>query len=370
MGYFDRFKSFGTNPLRLHRLPTTFSSGGIEGKATGEVLAGERAGYAGVSAPGRSGATGRKVSSRQYDADSTLGKVARGCEILFYFVNLCISISQATFQAHWSVGPSARIVIALLVCLQGLLYSSLVLASFLLADIIRFFRGPERFFKQIRTSIILDSTQVALNLLLAAITTGSASSGGCKDASLDPHADKDDYPDALTPFCRDKRASAAFFWLSLAASGTTLAFCLVTFVRVRRSAETTAFTPPLPLAQEDAGAHFPRDADDEADPTWTAATAAGGRPSYDLSRADLDPRSAHLDAGGSGGGYRPSHDFADDAERLFAGHAPGYGVRDPFEDQDPFFEGRGETRSEAHSAGLDPYEAIRQSMDRPSPQRY
>lgn len=233
-------------------------------------------------------------------------------------------------------------------------------ASFLLADIIRFFRGPERFFKQIRTSIILDSTQVALNLLLAAITTGSASSGGCKDASLDPHADKDGYPDALPPFCRDKRASAAFFWLSLAASGTTLAFCLVTFVRVRRSAETTAFTPPLPLAQEDAGAHFPRDADDEADPTWTAATAAGGRPSYDLSRADLDPGSAHPDAGGSSGGYRPSHDFADDAERLFAGHAPGYGVRDPFEDQDPFFEGRGETRSEAHSAGLDPYEAIRQ----------
>ncbi|POY69984.1 hypothetical protein BMF94_7028 [Rhodotorula taiwanensis] len=349
MGLLDTIKS--RLPTRS-KVPIPFSPAGIEGKTNGEVLAGERAGYGGVpTSEGRAPPALGKLSSRQFEADSTVPKIVRGFEVFFPFVNLCILVGQASFQRRWGVGISARVVVSLLSCLQGLLYSGFVLASFLLADTLRFLRGPERFFKQIRSSIVLDSSQVALNLLLAIVTTASASSAGCKDPSKDPHADKEGYTDALPSFCRNKRASAAFFWLAFFACSATLAFCLVTFARVRRAPTSSAFVPPTGVAAP--GGHFPQDADDA---TWT------GRPSYDA-----------VPARGSGSatapaGYRPGHAFSNDGERLFAGHAPGYGVRDPFEDPEQSDgDGRGNV---AYQAIPDPYEAIRQSMERPAQQRY
>ncbi|TKA56588.1 hypothetical protein B0A53_01780 [Rhodotorula sp. CCFEE 5036] len=283
------------------------------------------------------------------ESDSIVGKVLRGLEVFFPFINLCILIAQAAFQSKWKVGPSARVILSILVCTLGLFYSGLVLASFILADDWRFLRGFERFFKQIRVSIILDSSQVTLNLMMAAIATASACSSGCKDPSKDPHAEIEGYTDALPSFCRNKRASAAFFWLTLGAASVTLARCIMHVVQIRKVPQTSAFTPPF---EQEPGAHFPRDADDN---TWA------GRASLEMGAAQV-PASAPA-------GYRPSHDFSNDGERLFGGQVPGYGgMRDPFEDPEV---SEGESRGNAsYQAIPDPYEAIRQSMERPSPQRY
>lgn len=325
-----------------------------------------------------------------------MGKVLRGLEVFFPFINLCILIAQAAFQSRWNVGLSARVILSILVCTLGLFYSGLVreslprfgrcsgdiadvvralVACFILADDWRFLRGLERFFKQIRVSIILDSSQVTLNLMMAAIATASASSSGCKDPSKDPHADIEGYTEALPSFCRNKRASAAFFWLALVACSATLARCIIHVVQIRKVPQMSAFTPP---SEQEPGAHFPRDADDN---TW------GGRASFD------DAGATTLGAGGvpssAPAGYRPSHDYPNDGEHLFAGQVPGYGgVRDPFEDPEA---SEGESRGKAsYHAIADPYEAIRQvsgvincgtatvtdgvlalqSMERPSPQRY
>ncbi|KWU42853.1 hypothetical protein RHOSPDRAFT_35582 [Rhodotorula sp. JG-1b] len=289
------------------------------------------------------------------ESDSIVGKVLRGLEVFFPFINLCILIAQAAFQSKWKVGLSARVILSILVCTLGLFYSGLVLASFILADDWRFLRGLERFFKQIRGSIILDSSQVTLNLMMAAIATASASSSGCKDPSKDPHADIEGYTKALPSFCRNKRASAAFFWLALVACSVTLARCIMHVVQIRKAPQTSAFTPP---SEQEPGAHFPRDADGN---TW------GGRASFN------DPGATTTGAGqvpaSAPAGYRPSHDYSNDGERLFGGQVQGYGgVRDPFEDSEV---SKGESRGKAsYHAIPDPYEAIRQSMERPSPQRY
>ncbi|GAA5977804.1 hypothetical protein JCM10908_005103 [Rhodotorula pacifica] len=294
MKWLDTVKArLGSDPKR----PVTFSSAGIEGKTTGEVLAGQRAGYGGLPSSEGQAAAGKKFSLRQQDCDSTLGKALRGLEVFFPFINLCILIAQAAFQSRWKVGLSARVILSLLVCLLGLAYSGLVLASFVLADNWRFLRGLERFFKQI-----------------------------------------------------------PFFWLTLVACSSTLAICLITFARVRRVPQTGAFVPP---SEQEAGAHFPRDADDD---TW------GGRASYDASAAAAGAAMGTTASSSAPAGYRPSHDFSNDGERLFAGQAPGYGVRDPFEDQE---QSDGDDTGRAkYQAVTDPYEMIRQSMDRPSPQRY
>lgn len=299
-----------------------------------------------------------------------MGKVLRGLEVFFPFINLCILIAQAAFQSKWKVGLSARVILSILVCTLGLFYSGLVrkslppfgrsesaratslltwsgalVASFILADDWRFLRGLERFFKQIRVSIILDSSQVTLNLMMAAIATASASSSGCKDPSKDPHADIERYTEALPSFCRNKRASAAFFWLALVACSVTLARCIMHVVQIRKAPQTSAFTPP---SEQEPGAHFPRDADDN---TW------GGRASFD------DPGATTTGAGqvpaSAPAGYRPSHDYSNDGERLFGGQVQGYGgVRDPFEDPEV---SEGESRGKAsYHAIPDPYEAIRQ----------
>lgn len=60
------------------------------------------------------------------ESDSTVGKVLRGLEVFFPFINLCILIAQAAFQSKWNVGLSARVILSILVCTLGLFYSGLV----------------------------------------------------------------------------------------------------------------------------------------------------------------------------------------------------------------------------------------------------
>lgn len=47
------------------------------------------------------------------------------------------------------------------------------------------------------------------------ISSISAYGGGCKDPSSDEHAAIVGYSDAMGPFCRNKRAAAAFWWFTL-----------------------------------------------------------------------------------------------------------------------------------------------------------
>lgn len=76
-------------------------------------------------------------------------------------------------------------------------------------------RSIERNLGEMRVALILNSSQTFRSFLLALITTISANSGGCKNRANDPNAALAGYTDAMGPFCRDKRAGAAFFWLAL-----------------------------------------------------------------------------------------------------------------------------------------------------------
>ncbi|BGP41939.1 hypothetical protein JCM10450v2_006015 [Rhodotorula kratochvilovae] len=326
-----------------------FSSTGIEGKTGGEVFSGEDAAPGGMR---RVDARGRWWDDE--DGDSPLGLVLRILETFFPFVNLCIFISQAAFQSKWGVGISGRVGLSLFFCIEALLHGGLVLSTFLLADKLRFLRPLERGLKQIRIAVILQVFQVVCMLLMALVTTVSANVGGCKDASKDANAELEGYTDALPGFCRDKRASAAFFWLNFFAWAATLSLTFLLFARVRRNPRSTGFAPP--------GAQFPAD-DEEA---WA-------RPSFDTSEQPQPGGGAGYApaAASSAPGYRPSHDYADGGERLFdePATASGYGrryatvdeepLRDPFEDQ-----GYDDAPGGGRYGGIeDPYEAIRKSMD-------
>lgn len=157
----------------------------------------------------------------------------------------------------------------------------------------------------------------------------------------------------MGPFCRNKRAIAAFFWLTLLAWSASLALVVRTFLRIRKNPQSAGFVPPGTTA---AGAAFPAD-DEEA-------------------FAPSDVEDSHH--GGKEMGYRPSGDYYA-GDRLFAEGVPaGYGryaqggggeedYRDPFEDRHAAASKAGGTgdsddgyggRSAAYEAA-DPYEAIR-----------
>ncbi|GJN92895.1 hypothetical protein Rhopal_005935-T1 [Rhodotorula paludigena] len=370
-----------------------FSAVGIEGKADGEVLTGERGAARGVGtrriAPGGlfdDDASFLELSKYALaDGNSPIGTVLRILETLFPFVLLCIFIAQASFQNKWDVGVSGRVGLSLVVAIEALLHGGLVLATFMLADKIRFLRPLERGLKQVRIAVILNAFQAALQLVLALVTTISANVGGCKDASKDAHAETEGYADALGGFCRDKRAGAAFFWLNFCASSLSalapessltlasvsaevawtgsLALTLLVFYNIRRNPRTTGFVPP---GASGVGAQFPQD-DEEA---WARPSFEGGyAPPGAAGMTDL-------------GGYRQSHD----GQRLFdePGTASGYGrmgggaggagamdqgVRDPFADQG-YDDLHGGGHGGAYGGMDDPYEAIRKSMDVHRPQQY
>ncbi|GAA5847990.1 hypothetical protein JCM9279_003520 [Rhodotorula babjevae] len=347
MGLLDRVPGLSALTDRasgaISTLPSPFSNSGIEGKNGGEMLSGED------GSPARGGARRVDGAGKWWDdeeGNSPLGLALRVLETFFPFVALCIFISQAAFQSKWGVGTSGRVGVSLFFSVEALLHGGLVLATFLLADQLRFLRPLERGLKQIRIAVILQVFQVVCMILMALVNTVSANVGGCKDPTKDAHADLEGYVDELPGFCRSKRASAAFFWLNFFAWSTSLGLTFLIFSRVRRNPRSTGFAPP--------GAHFPQD-DDEA---WA-------RPSFDEPSATSRPSAA---------GY-----YAEGGERLFDDEPAGYGrgaasarvpapryetvdeepLRDPFEDQ-----GYGESAAGGRYGAIeDPYEAIRKSMD-------
>ncbi|GAA5999192.1 MARVEL domain-containing protein [Rhodotorula paludigena] len=362
MGLLDRVPGLSTLAASTGMTKShsgAFSAVGIEGKADGEVLTGERG-------AARGGGTRRITPGGLFDDDdgsSPIGTVLRILETLFPFVLLCIFIAQASFQNKWDVGVSGRVGLSLVVAIEALLHGGLVLATFMLADKIRFLRPLERGLKQVRIAVILNAFQAALQLVLALVTTISANVGGCKDASKDAHAETEGYTDTLGGFCRDKRAGAAFFWLNFFAWTGSLALTLLVFYNIRRNPRTTGFVPP---GASGVGAQFPQD-DEEA---WARPSFEGGyAPPGAAGMTDL-------------GGYRQSHD----GQRLFdePGTASGYGrvgggaggagamdqgVRDPFADQG-YDDLHGGGHGGAYGGMDDPYEAIRKSMDVHRPQQY
>ncbi|GAA5980651.1 hypothetical protein JCM11641_000163 [Rhodosporidiobolus odoratus] len=341
----------------LPRSTSTFSVGaGIEGKPTGEILEAHAAATGGA----------RKVDGNaswwdDEDGFSPASIVLRILQTFFSFVNLCIYITLAAFQSKWQVGVSFLVGLSLFFNIEGLMHSGVILSTILLADKVRFLQGLERALKQIRVAVIINAFQSTVFLLAAIITTVSANVGGCKDASKDAHADVDGYTDALPTFCRNKRAAAAFFWLTFFSWLGSLTLTVLVFIRIRRHPTSGGFAPP--------GSHFPADADE-----------AFSRPSYEPGYAPTSTaenpftnvHAAHSHAN-MGGGYRPSHDYAEGGERLFDEQGlrgQGYDAapqrRDPFEDpQEEYGAGGGEGR---YGGSVDPYEAIRQSMDVHRPQ--
>ncbi|GAA6025591.1 hypothetical protein JCM11491_004769 [Sporobolomyces phaffii] len=318
-------------------LPTSSSTSfhsvaGIEGKGDGTVHSGPD------SSAGGGGAGTRFVQARasswsDEDASSMFSISVRALQTFLPFINLCIYIALAAFQARWNVGVSFLVGLGLFFNVEALLHGGLLLATALAADKLKFLRSLDRVTRQIRVAVIINSFQALCMILMAIVTTVSANRGGCRDASTDPHADVEGYVDALDAagFCRNKRAAAAFFWLVALAWTGALAATVTTLVRVRRHPTSTAFVVP---------SSGPGAGEEEGDAFNVAPCAA----------------------------YRPSHDYVDEAP--FGGtystyHANETGdvtARDPFKDPPP-----PPPSSRAYDP-VDPYEAIKKvnvlSLDR------
>ncbi|KAK4700109.1 hypothetical protein P7C70_g6142, partial [Phenoliferia sp. Uapishka_3] len=274
------------------------------------------------------------------DGTSPLNITLRALQTFLPFINLCIYIGIAVFQKHWGVGVSFLTGLSLFMNAQSLLHGALFLSTPLLYERLLFLRGVARGLRQIRIGIIVNGCQTALMLIMGLATTVSANTGGCKNASSDEHADLDGYTDAMGPFCRNKRAGAAFFWLNFLAWATTLGLILLAWFKIRKNPRAIGgFAIP--------GSQFRQDDEDAF--------------------AHSDGESQTPGVGGAGGasmGYRPSGDYytGEGESRLFSESAVGYGddsyhpqTRDPFEDQ-PTYGGH-------EDPDVDPYQAIRKSMD-------
>ncbi|GAA6064132.1 hypothetical protein JCM10212_006771 [Sporobolomyces blumeae] len=328
--------------------PSFQSVAGIEGRTDGTVHSGPDGQFAGREAGGTRIVNGAGKWWDDQDGSSPLSIGLRAAQTFFPFVNLCIYIALAAFQSKWSVGVSFLVGLAFFFNAEALLHGGILLATALAADKLKFLRGLERAMRQIRIATIINAFQSLCMILMAIITTVSANVGGCKNAESDAHADLEGYVDALPGFCRNKRAAAAFFWLNTVAWLAALALTLITFVQVRRHPKSTGFIPP--------GSTFPADADEEEEAFSRPSNSYASHPTG-LSAAQNPFLNSE--------GYRPSHDYAEGAERLFDGSAQGYDTyrgeqtsRDPFDDPPT-----GRDQHDEHHGVADPYEAIKKSME-------
>ncbi|GAA5933801.1 SDR family NAD(P)-dependent oxidoreductase [Sporobolomyces koalae] len=309
------------------------SVSGIEGKQDGRILSGPASSREHQVSKGRS--PGQKWWDDE-DGTSLLAISLRGLQTVLPFVNLCIYIALAAFQSRWKVGVSFLVGLSLFFNVETLLHGAALLVISIAADNFRVLRSLDRLMRPIRVAVILNSFQAFCMLIMAIVTTVSANTGGCKDPSKDTHAELEGYQEALPGFCRNKRAGAAFFWLSSIVWLATLTLTLISFVQIRRHPRSTAFNSP---SQDPNSGLY----DDQAGP--------------DSLEAFHNPSS-----------YRPSRDYPSNGETPFDGGYSTYHhnatgdihaeARDPFENPE-IEEGRTEARYEA----IDPYEAIQKSME-------
>lgn len=190
--------------------------------------------------------------------------VVHSLQALFPFINLCIYIAIAAFQRYWGVGPSFMTALALLVSVGSFLFGLMFREYHLHFQNIPFVHGEsplivlsiqssslsptpdsiscvawqdssvkfesDLFLSRLKSSSISSWRQSnspnnqrnADSHACRIIATVSANSGGCKNRSADPNAGKAGYTAAMDPFCRNKRAAAAFFWLTLSTSPRSL----------------------------------------------------------------------------------------------------------------------------------------------------
>ncbi|ORY77642.1 hypothetical protein BCR35DRAFT_305416 [Leucosporidium creatinivorum] len=345
------------------KLPSSLSPSNLSSQGISSATYGEGAGDEGAAAEGagrpqprrRSSGPGAQGRWDHEDGTSPLNIGLRGLQTFLPFVGLCIYIAMAVFQKKWSVGPSFMTVLGIIFNVTGMFMGGLLLATPLLCDKLTFLRGLDRALRQIRVAVIINASTGFWMIIIAIASTVSANVGGCKDASKDAHADLEGYTDVLGGFCRNKRAAAAFFWLTTLAWLTTLGFVFLTWYQIRKHPVSSGFAIP--------GSQFPAD-DEEAfahsDVESTPYSQVGGR--------------ANVVGGANGGGemgYRPSGDYYEgQGEGRLFGDSGAYGeedyhhpqARDPFEDQAGAYDEE-ERERERRYEQADPYEAIRKSMD-------
>ncbi|GAA5996507.1 hypothetical protein JCM5350_003999 [Sporobolomyces pararoseus] len=339
MGLFDAIPGFSQLSEKVSsRLPITTSQSfqsvaGIEGKGDGTVYSGPNPSSRGIGRGGGGNVARGHSWWDDEDGTSLLSISLRGMQTFFPFINLCIYIALAAFQSRWKVGVSFLVGLSLFFNVEALLHGGLLLSTALAADKLKFLRDLDRVMRQIRVAAIVNAFQSFCMVLMAIVTTVSANSGGCKEASKDSHADLEGYKDALPGFCRNKRAGAAFFWLNSVAWLTALTLTLITFVRIRRHPVSSGFIPPESTS-------FPPNSQEPEDFAYESSPRLNPSP------------------------YRPSHDYAQGGERPFDGDG-GYStyhkneIRDPF--QDPIFEEN--EKGNYEGVVVDPYEAIKKSME-------
>lgn len=251
-------------------------------------------------------------------------------------------------------------------------------------------RSITRELNQVRIALILNGLQAVLNLLLALrflflsflliasfaliritindnrfILTISANTGGCKNATNDPNADHPGLIQALPTFCRNKRAGAAFFYLTAIVWIIPLVQTLITARQIRKNPLSTPFEIPFTHSHEPVG----------------GGSGGGGRGGHnddeeeanDRGNNNQRPREREEDRNDSYA-TRPSGDYY--RNEPFNEPTPaGYEAKDPFNDENARYDtteqGRGgggggggeeeeeEDRYAARRAELDPYELVR-----------
>ena len=210
------------------------------------------------------------------------------------------------------------------------------------------------------------------------IATVSANSGGCKNRADDPNAAKAGYTAAMDPFCRNKRAGAAFFWLTfsqfippskkptsdknpIVVWTISLASILKTWYAVRTNPQSSAFLIP----------------NEDGTDTFIADSHQHEMEQQDQFYAPPPPG---VTSSGGGGGYRASGDYYG-TDRIFSNERDPEGYRNPRTGvgrggefiearevyrprmEDPFDPPTPGWDRETALREADPYERIRQSME-------
>lgn len=162
-----------------------------------------------------------------YQDDMIVSKpviVFHAMQVFFNFLAMCCFASVASFQAKWKVGPSGLSGFAIFISIAGMLLSLFLLLVPVLYEKYDKLSRLARMLKEVRVGFILTILGTTCSALISFIVTISAwTQPGCKDATKDPHAGKEedggrgeDFVKNLPGWCNTKKAGAIFFWLAFA----------------------------------------------------------------------------------------------------------------------------------------------------------
>ncbi|OWT38574.1 hypothetical protein C362_03540 [Cryptococcus neoformans Bt1] len=162
--------------------------------------------------------------------------ILHSATMFFTFIAVCTMGAVAGFQAKWlSVSGGTGFVLFLLLLSFSLTVTLMVVP--IVYDRWDKLKRPAQFLAQTRSTLILHAFGTFLMFLAAFIVTISAwTEKGCKNSSNDPHSDLgDSYKNGLRNWCKTKKASAIFDWLSSIAWSTLLILTIITFRRQQKA---------------------------------------------------------------------------------------------------------------------------------------